>query len=282
MNDDTENKKVWFITGASKGLGLALTKKLLIAGYRVAATSRNVESLREAVNEATDNFLSLEVDITDERSVEKAVQLTREKFGEINVVVNNAGYGIGGAIEELSREEIRQSFDVNVFGTLNVIKKVMPILRDQHSGHIINIGSIAGFAAANGWAIYAAAKFAVVGLSEVLAEDVKEFGIKVTVVNPGAFRTNFLTAESLSIAAHPIADYKSVRQSHEKYLKLDGTQIGDPEKAASVFIEIAENPNPPVRLFLGSDAYQRAVQKVELIKNDLETWKNISISTDFS
>ena len=282
MNNDLKIKKVWFVTGASQGLGLSLTKKLLGAGYRVAATSRNVDNLSKAVGDETDNFLPLRVDLADEQSVEKAVESTRGKFGEINVVVNNAGYGIGGAIEELSREEIRQSFDVNVFGTLNVIKKVMPILREQRSGHIINIASIAGFAAANGWAIYAAAKFAVVGLSEVLAEDVQEFGIKVTVVNPGAFRTNFLTAESLSIAASPIADYKSVRQSHEKYLKMDGTQIGDPEKAAAVFIEIAENPNPPVRLFLGSDAYQRAVQKTELIKNDLETWKNISSSTDFS
>ena len=281
MNSNQENKKVWFVTGASKGLGLSLVKKLLSEGYRVAATSRNVESLIEAVKTETKNFLPLEVDLADEQSVEKAVKLTRETFGEINVVVNNAGYGIGGAIEELSREEIRQSFDVNVFATLNVIKKVMPILREQQSGHIINVSSIAGFAAASGWAIYAAAKFAVVGLSEVLAEDVQEFGVKVTVVEPGAFRTNFLTAESLTIADNPIADYRGVRQSHEKYLKMDGTQIGDPEKAASVFIQIAESANPPVRLFLGSDAYERAAQKVEIIKADLEAWKNTTVSTDY-
>lgn len=279
--NNSENKKVWFVTGASKGLGLSLTTKLLSEGYRVAATSRNVESLIDAVKTETKNFLPMQVDLADEASVEKAINLTRETFNEIDVVVNNAGYGIGGTIEELSREEVRQSFDVNVFATLNVIKKVLPVLREQRAGHIINISSIAGFAAATGWSIYAAAKFAVVGLSEVLAEDVKEFGIRVTVVEPGAFRTNFLTAESLTIAANPIADYKAVRETHEKYLKLDGTQIGDPEKAASVFIELAEHPNPPVRLFLGSDAYQRAAQKLEIIKADLETWKDMTLSTNF-
>lgn len=275
------SKKVWFVTGASKGLGLSLVKKLLSEGYRVAATSRNAGCLIEAVKTETKNFLPLQVDLADESSVERAVKSARDTFGEINVVVNNAGYGIGGTIEELSREEIQQSFDVNVFATLNVIKKVMPVLRAQCSGHIINIASIAGFAAATGWAVYAAAKFAVVGLSEVLAEDVREFGIKVTVVEPGAFRTNFLTAESLTIAEKPIADYTSVRQSHEKYLKMDGTQIGDPEKAASVFIEIAENPNPPVRMFLGSDAYERAAQKLKIIKDELEIWRDTTVSTDY-
>ncbi len=281
MNSSVENKKVWFVTGASKGLGLSLVKKLLSEGYRVAATSRNVESLIAAVKTQTKNFLPLQVDLTDEQSVENAVESTRHAFGEINVVVNNAGYGIGGTIEELSRREIRESFDVNVFAALNVIKKAMPVLRAQRSGHIINIASIAGFAAATGWAIYAAAKFAVVGLSEVLAEDVQEFGIKVTVVEPGAFRTNFLAAESLTIAVRPIADYTNVRQSHAKYLKMDGTQIGDPEKAAAAFIELAENPNPPVRLFLGSDAYERATQKVKIIKDELEIWRDTTVSTDY-
>lgn len=276
------NKKVWFITGASKGLGLSLVKKLLSKGYRVAATSRNKENLIKAVNVETADFLPLQVDLADEQNIEQAVKAAYGNFGEISVVVNNAGYGIGGAIEELSREEIRQSFDVNVFATLNVIKKVMPIMREQRAGHIINISSIAGFAATTGWSVYAAVKFAVVGLSEVLAEDVAEFGVKVTVVEPGAFRTDFLKAESLAIAENPLADYKAIRKSHEKYLKMDGTQAGDPEKAAEVFIEIAENPNPPVRLFLGSDAYNRATQKLELIKEEMENWKTVTTSTDYN
>jgi len=274
------NKKVWFITGASKGLGLSLVKKLLKEGSFVAATSRNSASLIEAVGHHT-AFLPLQVDLTNDQSISEAVKSTVATFGQIDVVVNNAGYGIGGAIEELSTKEIHQSFDVNVFATLMVIKAVMPQLRLQQSGHIINISSIAGFAAATGWAVYAATKFAVVGLSEVLAEDVKEFGIHVTVVEPGAFRTSFLSSDSLITAENPISDYKAVRTSHAKYNTMDGSQLGDPDKAATVFIDLAENPNPPVRLFLGSDAYNRASDKVSLLQKDLQDWKAVTISTDF-
>ncbi len=276
-----QDKKVWFITGASKGLGLSLVKKLLDEGYRVAATSRNINSLVEAVAIKSNLFLPLEVDLSDDQSIGEAIKTTTDTFGEINVVVNNAGYGIGGTIEELSSEEIMQSFDVNVFATFKVVKSVMPYLRKQRSGHIINISSIAGFAAATGWSVYAAAKFAVVGFSEVLADDVKEFGIHVTVVEPGAFRTSFLNDSSLTIVKNPIEDYTSVRATHAKYLSMNGTQSGDPDKAANVFIKIAEDLNPPVRLFMGSDAYERAIQKVEILQNDLTNWKEISASTDF-
>lgn len=274
-------QKVWFITGASKGLGLALAKQLLHQGHAVAATSRNAESLTTAVNIDSKNFLPLQVDLGNEQSIQQAITKTHKHFGALDVVVNNAGYGIGGAIEELTEKELRQSFEVNVFATLNVIKSAMPYLRKQGNGHIINISSIAGFAAGIGWAAYGAAKFAVVGLSEVLADDVKEFGIQVTVVEPGAFRTSFLSKESLVLTEHPIADYKAVRASHNKYLTMDGEQAGDPEKAAAVFIKLAAMENPPVRLFLGTDAYNRATQKLEAIKTELEQYKDITISTDF-
>jgi len=275
------NLKTWFITGASKGLGLALATKLLKEGYAVAATSRNAKNFSETLLQDK-NFLALQTDLSDENSIRNAAAQTVKHFGKIDVVVNNAGYGIGGAIEELSENEISQSFDVNVFATLKVIKAVMPYLRAQRSGHIINISSIAGFAAATGWAVYAAVKFAVVGLSEVLAEDVKEFGIHVTVVEPGAFRTQFLTPESLVLAQNPIEDYTAIRKSHERYASFDGAQIGDPEKAASVFIDLVKNPNPPIRLFLGSDAYKRATEKVQILHDDLQNWKAVSISTDFN
>lgn len=278
---ENSNKKVWFITGASKGLGLSLAKKLLAEGYAVAATSRNADSLIRAVG-THPAFLPLQVDLADEQSITAAIAATANTFGKIDVVVNNAGYGIGGAIEELSSKEIHQSFEVNVFAMLMVIKAVMPQLRNQKSGHIINISSIAGFAAATGWAVYAATKFAVVGLSEVLAEDVKEFGINVTVVEPGAFRTNFLSADSLITAENPINDYQAVRTSHARYNSMDGTQAGDPEKAAEVFISLVENPNPPLRLFLGSDAYNRASDKIALLQKDLHDWKAVSFSTDFN
>ncbi len=274
-------KKVWFITGASKGLGLALVKKLLAEGHSVAATSRSIDSLIQAVGASSSLFLPLQVDLTSESSVQQAITLTHQTFGKLDIILNNAGYGIGGSIEELSDAETRTSFDVNVFATLNVIRKAMPILRQQRFGHIINIASIAGFSANTGWAIYAASKFAVVGLSEVLAEDVRELGIKVTVLEPGAFRTSFLTEESLVFAQEQIADYQSIRDSHDKYRHMNGTQIGDPDRAAEVILSLTAMENPPVRLFMGSDAYKRATQKVGILQQELEEFKTISQSTDF-
>ncbi|WP_371717054.1 SDR family NAD(P)-dependent oxidoreductase [Pedobacter sp. KBS0701] len=274
-------KKVWFITGASKGLGLSLVNQLLKAGQSVAATSRNIDELKKAVNTDTGKFLPLAVNLADEQSVEDAIKATIAKFERIDVVINNAGYGIGGSIEELTDAETRNSFDVNVFGTLNVIRKASPYLRAQRSGHIINIASIAGIAGATGWAVYAAAKSAVIALSEVSAEDLKEFGVKVTVVAPGAFRTSFLTTDSLILAANPIAEYEEVRAVHSKYLKMDGQQVGDPEKAAAAMISLASMPNPPVHLLLGNDAFQRANSKIEALTKEFKDWKAITISTDF-
>ncbi|TBO40542.1 SDR family NAD(P)-dependent oxidoreductase [Pedobacter kyonggii] len=274
-------KKVWFITGASKGLGLSLVHQLLNAGQYVAATSRNISELKKAVNNDSGKFLPLAVNLADEQSVEEAIKTTVTKFERIDVVINNAGYGIGGSIEELSDAETRNSFDVNVFGTLNVIRKASPYLREQRAGHIINIASIAGIAGATGWAVYAAAKSAVIALSEVSAEDLKEFGIKVTIVAPGAFRTSFLTTDSLILAANPIAEYEEVRAIHSKYLKMDGQQIGDPEKAAAAMISLASMPNPPLHLLLGNDAFQRANNKLESLQKEFRDWKAITISTDF-
>ena len=278
-----ETKKVWYITGASKGLGLSLVKKLLSKGEIVAATSRSAGALIEAVGFSdSENFLPLSVDLTDCNAIWQSVQQTYAKFGRIDVAVNNAGYGIGGALEELCDKEIRDNFEVNVFATINVIKEVLPIMREQKSGHIINISSIAGFAPATGWGVYAATKYAVTGLTEVLAEDVRPLGIKATVVMPGAFRTQFLTGESLVFAKHTIEDYQTVRDTHERYKGMDGKQLGDPEKAADLFIELAENPEPPVRLFIGSDAVNRAGTKLGLYTDEVAQWKSLSVSTDFN
>lgn len=275
------NKKVWFITGASKGFGLNLVKQLLYAGEMVAATSRNQQELVNAVNHKSGNFLPLQVDLVNESNVSLALQHTNEVFGKIDVVVNNAGYGIGGAIEELSDTETRQAFDVNVFATLNVIRNVMPYLRKQRSGHIMNISSIAGMAPGTGWAIYSAAKHAVVGLTDVLAADVKPLGIKVTLVAPGAFRTSFLTPESLAMTANPIEDYEDVRAVHKKYQKMDGQQAGDPKKAAAAIIKIAGEENPPLYLLLGGDAYNRALTKIEDLHDEIRLWEDLTCSTDF-
>jgi NAD(P)-dependent dehydrogenase (short-subunit alcohol dehydrogenase family) len=274
------NKKVWYVTGASKGLGLALVKKLLAEGYRVAATSRTLSSLTEAVGSGkTADFLPLQVDLSSEQSVADSMSATNAAFGSIDVIVNNAGYGIGGAVEELSRKEVAESFDVNVFATITVIQKAMPYLRAQRSGHIINIASIAGFAGALGWAVYAATKSAVIALSEIMAQDVKSLGIHVTAVAPGAFRTQFLTPESLVLAETKIDDYTEIRASHDRYLSMDGKQAGDPDKAADAMISIAESPAPPVLLFLGEDAYNRAGAKIEHMTGQLEEWKQLSFST---
>lgn len=276
-----DNQNVWYITGASKGLGLALVKKLLDQGYRVAATSRNLKQLIDAVGIESKNFLPLEVDLADDESVKESLDKTWQIFKSVDVVVNNAGYGIGGSIEELTDTETRASFDVNVFGTLNVIRNVMPYMREQQSGHIINISSIAGFSAATGWSIYAATKFAIVGLSEVLAEDVKDFGIRVTVVMPGAFRTNFLASDSIVYAAQKNDAYKSIAASHARYDAMNGTQIGDPDRAADVFIGLTQMQNPPVRLFMGSDAKNRALKKLEVLNAETADLEMISDSTDY-
>ncbi|GAA4316439.1 SDR family NAD(P)-dependent oxidoreductase [Mucilaginibacter gynuensis] len=275
-----DSKKVWFITGASKGLGLSLVKQLLEAGQYVAGTSRNPAELHNAVGE-NPNFLPLQVDLANEASVSAAIKTTVDTFKSIDVVVNNAGYGIGGSIEELTDKETRDSFDINVFGTLNVVRHVLPYMRAQLSGHIINISSIAGIAPATGWAVYGATKFAVAGLTEVLAADVKAFGIKVTLVAPGAFRTSFLTPDSLSIAANSIDAYKDVHETHARYLKMNGTQIGDPEKAAKAMIAVVDEPNPPLYLLLGSDAYSRAITKVENMVNEFRKWEGLTKSTDY-
>jgi NAD(P)-dependent dehydrogenase (short-subunit alcohol dehydrogenase family) len=276
-----ENKKVWFITGASKGFGLSLVKQLLCAGQLVAATSRDRQQLIKAVNNKSNNFLPLQVDLVNESSVSLALQHTYENFGRIDVVINNAGYGIGGAIEELTDKETRQAFDINVFATLNVIRYVMPYLRKQRAGHIINIASSGGLAPGMGWSIYCAAKYAVVGLTDVLAADVKSLGINVTLVAPGAFRTSFLSPESLTITTNPIEGYDEIRETHKMYLKRNGEQAGDPEKAAAAIIKIAGEENPPLYLLLGGDAYNRVLTKLDALNNEIRSRSELTCSTDF-
>jgi NAD(P)-dependent dehydrogenase (short-subunit alcohol dehydrogenase family) len=263
-----KNIRTWFITGASKGFGLSLVKQLLEAGQNVAATSRDLDALVAAVGVTAPNFLPLEVELGNEDSVGCAIHQANAAFKSIDVVINNAGYGIGGSIEELSDRETRDCFEVNVFGTLNVIRMVMPYMRVQMSGHIINISSIAGIAATSGWSVYAATKFSVIGLSDVLAQDVAEFGVKVTVVAPGAFRTSFLNADSINIARHAIGEYTTVHNAQELLLAKDGKQEGDPDKAAAAIIEMAHMENPPLYLLLGEDAYNRAMTKLDRLRKE--------------
>lgn len=280
---ENSKQKVWFITGASKGLGLSLAKRLLTEGEKVVATSRSLEDLKNAVGEH-ENFLPLILNLTDEKNVGEGIEKAVSHFGKIDVIVNNAGYGLSGALEELSDEETRKNFDVNVFGSLNVIRKALPFLREQKSGHIFNIASIGGFTGDfPGFSIYCATKFAVHGFSESLGAEVKDFGIKVTVVSPGYFRTNFLEDSSLNTPKNPIQEYKSVRDvidAHEN--SINGNQPGDPEKAALAFIKTANMQNPPMHLFLGEDAYQIAEGKIKSVQKDLEVVRDFATATNFN
>lgn len=277
-------KKVWFVTGASKGLGLSLVKRLLKEGHRVAATSRNISDLEKEVGPADEQFLPLGMNLLNEADVSNAVQKTIGYFGAIDVLVNNAGYGLVGALEELSDTESRKNFDVNVFGTLNVIRQVIPHMRRQQAGHIFNLSSIGGFNGLfPGFGIYCATKFAVEGLSESLSEEVKPFGIKVTIVSPGYFRTSFLTSSSLIVPANPVNEYARVREvqaMHEQ--EINGNQPGDPDKAAGVMIAVAEQGEPILHLFLGTDAYQLADAKIELVRKDMERIRSLATATDFA
>jgi len=276
-------KKVWYVTGASKGLGLSLVKTLLNEGYRVAATSRNVRELDKEIGSRA-NFLPLGVEIANEESVRESIAKTLKKFGTIDVVVNNAGYGQLGTLEETTDAEARENFDVNVFGTLNVIRSVMPHFRQKKSGHIINISSIAGFLGSfPGWGIYNATKFAVAGLTEALAVEAKSHDIAATIVYPGYFKTNFLKKGSLRLAKNRMAEYKEARDLEVIHdTQVIGNQPGDPERAATAFITLAENQNPPLHLFLGSDSLAMAHGKIEAVQKELAANEALSKSTDYA
>jgi NAD(P)-dependent dehydrogenase (short-subunit alcohol dehydrogenase family) len=277
-------KKVWFVTGASKGLGLTLVRELLAAGYAVAATSRNLAALRQAVPEADERFLPLHLDLSSEESVRYALDTTMRTLGRLDVVVNNAGYGQLGGLEEISDQEARQNFEVNVFGLLNVLRVATPYLRQQGSGRVLNISSSGGFLGHfPGWGIYCATKFAVAGLTESYAAEVQEFGIRATVVYPGSFRTDFLTPNSLALPQQPLAAYHAL---HEAQVLQDqhynGQQPGDPAKAAAVLMQVSEVDTPPLHLFLGEDAYQVADLKIVAVQHDLQQWQAVAAATSFT
>jgi NAD(P)-dependent dehydrogenase (short-subunit alcohol dehydrogenase family) len=273
------NKKVWFVTGASKGLGLSLIKLLLETGNKVAATSRKAEDIDNAIRDNKENLLALTVDITDESSVIDAIDKTVAHFGQLDVVVNNAGYSIYGSVEVLSNEEFRKTIDVNLFGTVNVIRAVMPYFRKQRSGYIFNISSVAGYKGFGNSPSYAAGKFAVIGLSESLAEEVKQFGVKVTVVAPGFFRTSFLDKGEELVSKNSIEEYH-VEGLVDRLRAMNGKQPGDPVKLVAALVRLTNEENPPVHLLMGPDAYQIVMQKRAAEQEEIETWKELSLSTD--
>lgn len=272
-------QKVWFITGASKGMGLEITKAILNNGDKVIATSRNTETLLEKVVDHKDNLLPLKLDITDEKDVQKAIANGIEKFGQIDVVVNNAGYNLLGNIEELSDAEFRETMNVNLFAIANIIRNILPHFRKQNSGHIINTASIMGYTSYPANGSYSASKYAVIGLSEALAQEVTPFGIKVTVLVPGTFRTSFMSDDSLSVVKNQIDAYHLNKQV-ELFRGFDGKQLGDPKKLAEVLLQISEMANPPLHLPLGSDSFNTILEIRKNEVKEMEKWKSLSLFTD--
>jgi len=240
--------KTWFITGASRGFGALFVKEALDRGDNVVAAARNPQAIAEKFD-ARPNLLAIKLDVTNEEQAREAVRQTVERFGRIDVLINNAGFGVLGAVEEISGAEVEAVYRTNVFGLLSVTRAALPQLRHQRSGHIINISAIAGYQSFVGWGVYASTKFAVEGISEGLAMEVKPLGIKVTIVEPGFFRTDFLDGQSLTICPTVIGDYaETTGAMRQAAVSSNHKQPGDPARMAKALLKIVDDPNPPLRL----------------------------------
>ncbi len=283
MTYPTDRPATWLVTGASRGLGLALVKHLLARGANVAATTRSRSRLLAALDGAdTGRLLPLEVQLGDEAQVDGAVRATTERFGGIDVVVNNAGYGYLAAVEETTDKDVRELFEVQVNGTWNVLRAVLPGFREARSGHVINISSILGLVSFPGWGLYCAAKYALEGLTESLAAEVAGYGIKVTIVEPGYFDTDFLTSDSLALPDRVSDAYPEIRAIVAAHQAMPGTQLGDPVKAAAAILAIAEQGDGPLRQQLGSDSSGFAAAKADALAADIAAGRELAASTDRS
>jgi NAD(P)-dependent dehydrogenase (short-subunit alcohol dehydrogenase family) len=277
-----QNQKVWFITGATKGFGFEIAKAALENGDRVVATVRNnPEDLYNAFP-GNDHLLSLVLDVTKESHAKIAVEETLKKFGRIDVLVNNAGYSLFSAVEEASDEEVRKQFDTNVFGVLNVLRAVLPVMRKQRSGHVINLSALYAFAVElPGYGIYGGTKFAIEGISEGLALELKPLGIYVTVVEPGMFTTGLLDSRSMVEAKNIISDYEeTVGYIRKAIPSFNGKQPGNPAKFGKAIVTLANADAPPMHLPLGNDSVKVYRTKAALMDQELETWKVLTGSTD--
>jgi NAD(P)-dependent dehydrogenase (short-subunit alcohol dehydrogenase family) len=282
MTYPTDRPAVWFVTGASRGLGRALVTHLLERGDHVAATTRSTDRLLAALRDVdTTNLLPLQVTLTDEANVTAAIAEATSRFGRIDVVVNNAGYGYLGAVEETSDTDVRAMLDVQVGGTWNVIRQVLPQMRAAGTGHIINVSSILGVLSFPGWGLYCAAKHAVEGLSESLAAEVADLGIRVNIVEPGYFDTDFLTDDSLAVAGDVSDAYPAIREMIAAHKQMPGSQPGDPSKAAAALVTIATTGTGPMRQQLGSDSSGLAEGKADSLKAEILAGRELAHSTDY-
>lgn len=274
--------KTWFITGASRGFGLRIAKLALEQGDNVVATARRAEAVIEALGNR-ERLLALPLDVTDEAQAQAAAAAAVEAFDGIDVLLNNAGFGLLGAVEEASAADVERVYATNVFGLLNVTRAVLPTMRAQRSGRILNISSIGGYRAGPGFGVYSSTKFAVEGLSESLHAELAPLGVHVTVVEPGYFRTDFLDATSLTVSGDEISDYaETAGRVRGVAADLNHGQPGDPDRLAQVLVDFADAANPPVRLPLGSDTVAAIEAKHVSDAEIVAKWRAVSVSTDFA
>jgi NAD(P)-dependent dehydrogenase (short-subunit alcohol dehydrogenase family) len=275
--------RIWFITGASRGFGALITREALAAGDGVVATARNPQHVTDAIG-SHPNLLVAKLDVTNESQAKEATLAAVERFGKIDILVNNAGYGLLGAVEEATPNEVQNMFATNVFGLLKVTQAVLPQMRRQRSGHILNISSIGGYQGYPGWGAYCSTKFAVEGLSESLATELEPFGIKVTVVEPGFFRTDFLHDNSLAVSPASIPDYEGTPAGNMRGFAASANhaQPGDPAKFASGILQLVASSNPPLRMPFGSDTVSVLETKNAFVAKELDAWRELALSTDFS
>lgn len=275
--------KTWFITGATRGFGLEIAKAAMQAGERVVATGRDPGQLQKQLGTDGDQLLTVKLDVSDAGQIRSAVDHAVKRFGGIDVLVNNAGYGHLGYFEENTSADVRDQFETNVFGLFNVTWAVLPVMRAARKGLIYNLSSVAGIRGNEFGSLYSASKFAVEGFSESLAKELAPFGISVTIVEPGPFRTDFLSRESLRFGGTPIADYDARRaQVQAAFEDRNGKQAGDPIKLAAALVRLSNEPKPPLRFAAGAFAVHTARVKFQSMLAELEAWQQASIETDFT
>ncbi|WP_419804177.1 oxidoreductase [Terriglobus sp.] len=277
----SKNGKVWFITGCSTGFGRLLAEAALKRGDRVVATARDDSKILDLTDQYPQNALALTVDVTDKDTILAGVQDAIETFGQIDVLVNNAGYGLSGAAEEASDDEIEQVIATNVFGLVDTTRAVLPHMRERRAGHILMLSSVAGLVGTQGLAYYNLTKFAVEGFSEALAQETKHLGIRVSIIEPGPFRTDFL-GRSGQTATQEIEDYKDSAGKLREYFNTQaGSQKGDPAKAVEAMLKLADMPEPPLHLLLGKNAHDRQLAKLDEWKKTIEAWREVTLDADF-
>jgi NAD(P)-dependent dehydrogenase (short-subunit alcohol dehydrogenase family) len=273
------DKKIWFITGAGRGMGVDIAKAALAAGNTVVATGRNPDNVAKAVGEADDDLLAVKLDVTSPADAEAAVQAAVDHFGRIDVLVNNAGNFHAGYFEELTPEQMERQLATTLIGPMNVTRSILPVMREQRSGHVVTISSSAGLAGFEYGTAYAASKFGVDGWMESLAPEVEPFGIHTTIVNPGFFRTELLTKESTNYATPSIDDYAERNAAQrEAWEAQNGQQQGDPAKLAQALLTIADQEQPPRRFIAGADAIATAEQQIATLQQQIDAFRKLSSS----